>query len=243
MKRRALLLCLSILSLFSSVCVSQKKIADIGYDRGFDSPMVFPTDSSIYFCSQHIVSYRKEPFSQDYIERDVCNCFSTLISLLEEEIITHSTVNYFDNSNGNTIIIWDKNFIINYILPLFKRKEDRKKIEYTLANSNDSTFTSENVIDYNNKVIINDKMYYYPLKIKQTAKVIVTNIPKFYSILPKSSWIFYSKDCFDDGKSMYISLLIPLLDENENKKTKGNPHFAGKKRKKEKRRNENSSPP
>ena len=217
MKKLILLFCLGALLLFS--CVSKKRIVVYRPDSGFSAPMTFPTDSFIYFCAQHTVAYRYREDSslQDYIyiERDVCNCFSTPISLLEENIIRHSEVDYFEGANANTIIIWDRSFISEYILPECSRVEHKKEIEYTLAHSDDSTFTAENIIDYYNKVIINDKMYYYPLKTKRAASVIVYNLAKFYSILPKSSWIFYGEDCFDDGQSMYVRLLIPLLDKND----------------------------
>jgi hypothetical protein len=215
MKRIALLFCLSILSLFS--CVSQKELADSVpaiYNRGFCSPTVFSTSSSIYFCAEQIIVYKQNSSSQDYEAREICHCFQTLISLLEGEISIHNDTMYssfLGFNGGNTIIIWDKSFILNYLLPLFEREEERKKIEYTLIHSEDDTFTIENIIDFDNKVIINDKMYYYPLKIKQIAKVSVTNIPKFYSIMPQNTG-FYKPNCFDDGKKMWINLLIPLLD-------------------------------
>jgi hypothetical protein len=145
-------------------------------------------------------------------EREVCSCHKTLIDLLEWEIRTTYSM---ENSYGmNTLIIWDKDFVANHILPLFNDEYDRKIIKYTIAHSNDSTFTAENVIDYENKVIINDKVYYYPLKIKRAVRVMVEDYEWFKSIIPQSSWI-YESSCFDDEIGMRINLLIPLLDEEQ----------------------------
>jgi len=209
-KKHFFSLSFGVLSLFFISGVPKKKTVNIvsaTYDIGFSLPLLSQMDSAIYVCTERIVET-----SSDSEDRISCTCYKTLTRLLKYEIIAYVKPISISMGESNTIIIWDKNFITNYILPLFKKEEDRQKIEYTLANSNDSTFTSENVIDYDNKVIVNDKMYYYPFKIKQAASVIVTNIPQFYSIISKSSWIFYGQDCFDDKDPMWINLLIPLLE-------------------------------
>ena len=138
MKKRILFLCSGILFLFCVPCISQNVSST--YNTGFDLPTVFSTDSAIYFCAKYVISYQKEYPSQDYEAREVCSCHQTLIRLLEWETKRHTDTAY-DRSGANTIIIWDKYFIFNYILPLFKKKEDIKKIEYTLAHSDSNTFT------------------------------------------------------------------------------------------------------
>jgi hypothetical protein len=208
-KRIILLLCLCVLSLLFIACTSRRKIVQpIPNDnlRLLSQSIHSTAASMIYLCEKYNVSYPAKGFERTK-EREVCSCYAMAFEVLEWKV----SINTLTHSIGcNTLIIWDSNFVSNYILPLIREKKDRKIIEYTLANSNDSTFN--NIIDYNNKVIINDRMYYYPLNIGRGISVEVLDIEWFMSIFPRSSWI-YKPDCFDIGKGMWISLLIPLMDE------------------------------
>jgi hypothetical protein len=161
---------------------------------------------------QYTLSSPKNSHAKSLKKREVCSCHKTLSDLLEWEIkTTYSTDNFY---GMNTLIIWDKDFVANHILPLFNDEYRKKIIEYTLVHSNNTTFTANNVIDYENKVIVNNKVYYYPLKMKRAISVIVEDYEWFKSIVPQSSWI-YESSCFDDEIGMRVSLLIPLLEEEE----------------------------
>lgn len=207
MKKIIVLLGTVLLMLFIS-CKSSTEILHPPpiQNLSLQTESIFSLDSTVYCCAEYTFSNKKT----NYKKKEDCCCFTTLISLLEWKINLYSIVVPF--RSGNTIIIWNKEFVFSYILPLFKKEESRKIIEYTLAHSNDSTFTAKNVIDYENKVIINDKMYYYPLKIKKSITVEV-DIEWFKSTVPQSSWI-YEPSCSDVEKGAWISLLIPLLDED-----------------------------
>jgi hypothetical protein len=212
MKKIILLFGVGMLLLFFLTCVPKKEIVWTFYSHKLERPIISSLDSTIYICAKYTLNkylfYEgKSRKIYRYKGRETCSCFTTLLRLLEWRTKSIQVV------GCNTIIIWDKDFIANYILPEFKGEKDRKIIEYTLANSNDSTFTPENIIDYKNKVIINDKVYYYPLKIKTGVRAMVKDYEWFKSVVPKSSWI-YNSDCFDDGEGMYANLLIPLLEED-----------------------------
>jgi hypothetical protein len=175
MKKIIISFSLSVFLLFFISCMPQKEIIQTIPTQKL-RPSVIPIvslDSSIYLCAQYTLSYRKKTSSRHYEEKEVCSCHKTLISLLEWEITaTYSVRNFYGE---NTLIVWDKDFVINYILPLFKKEEDRKRIEYTLVHCNESTF--KNIIDYDNKVTVNDKMYYYPLT--RTSRNQIGNRPVY----------------------------------------------------------------
>jgi len=204
MNKIIVLLCLSVLSLFFISCASQKKIVYVNpTQQKLTRPIIYSLDSSIYLCMQYTISKKSEFRSKIYYKRNVCSCYNTMIRLLELETTKTKSIGI------NTLIIWDTNFIINHILPLFKEEDERNIIAYTIANSNDSTF--KDIIDYDNKVIISEKIYFYPIKIKTGISVMVIDEKWLKSVLPQSSWI-YKPDCFDDGKRMLINLFIPLLE-------------------------------
>ncbi len=209
MKKIRSLLCLYILLLFFILCVFEEGVSQTAiHSDNMLTPYIFSQqDSAIYICVQYTLSYPKKPNTNRYITREICSCYQTNIDLLEWRKNYHS----YPNTYGfNTVIVWDKDFVNNYILPLFRDEKDRKRIEYTLANSNDSTF--KNIIDYANKVIIDDKMYYYPINTKTYIMVTSVNYEWFKSIVPQSLWM-YESSCFYDGERMKVSLLIPLLDK------------------------------
>jgi len=217
-------LCSSILFLFCMSGVAQVSISTAD-KTGFGYPMPFSTDSAIYFCAQYITSYeRRIPYSHDFYyeePREMCTCKITKLKMLEWNIKNFSDTIRHYGIVKNEIFIWNKEFI-NYIIQEFRREkhhklteEALKMLEYAVAHSDDNTFTAENIIDFDNKVIINDKMYYYPLKIESLVRISVRNINNFYSMIPKTSWIFHEQTCFDDGNGMIINLLIPLLEETK----------------------------
>lgn len=172
-------------------------------------PYISSLDSRVLFCATYTYSYE----SMKYKKKETCNCVITRRDLLEWEINCYSELMPF--KTVNYIIIWDKSFVINYILPLFTKAKYREPIEYTLTHSNDSTFTAEKVIDYENKVIINDKMYYYPLKIKKGILVFTTT-EWIQSVVPQSLWIF-EPSCYKVNKkeSEQVIVLIPILESKE----------------------------
>jgi len=198
---------LSVL-LFFILCTHQKGISQTAiHAENMTIPRVYSVDSQIYMCVQYTLAYSKRPRSKEKL-KTICSCDQTLIRLIEWEKKYYSTPTTYVE---NTLIVWDKNFVTNYILPLIRDEDDKKRIEYTLVNSDKSTF--KNIINYDNKVIVNDKMYYYPMNVKTCISVRFVNYEWFKSIVPKSSWI-YNPDCFDDGEGMYINLLIPLLEND-----------------------------
>ena len=170
-------------------------------------PYISSLDSNVLFCATYTYSNK----STRYKYKETCSCIRTRRDLLEWEIEIHSYTSSI--KTANYIIIWDKLFVMNYILPLFKKAEYREPIEYTLSHSDDSTFTAEKVIDFENKVIINDKMYYYPLKIKKGICVF-TNTEWIKSVIPLSSWI-YNSPCYNVKESEQVILLIPILESKE----------------------------
>jgi hypothetical protein len=169
-------------------------------------PSVYSTDSQIYMCVKHNIIYKENTDSKEKL-REVCSCYQTLMRLIEwEENIYSHPISY----GTNTLIIWDTTFLVNYILPLIREDKKREIIEYTLSHANDNSF--KNIIDYDNKVIINDKIYYYPMNIKTCISIRTVDYEWFKTIVPENSWI-YKPDCFDDGEGMQTSVLIPLLDK------------------------------
>jgi hypothetical protein len=211
-KKVILVLYLGVILFIS--CTPKKKIKQVLHAENMTIPTVSSiADSQIYLCVQYTFVHGRKTNEK---LKEACTCHNSLLRLLEwEKNIYSETINF----GMNTIIIWDSNFVINYVLPLTREEKYIKKIEYTLANSNDSIF--RNIVNFNNKVIVNDKMYYYPIKIKTYISVDRVNYEWFKSIVPQSSWI-YKPDCFDDGEGMSVGLLIPLLDK-ENKRTKSHP--------------------
>jgi hypothetical protein len=196
------LFCLGIFFL----CIFQKGVSQVIYAQNMAIPNVYSIDSQIYMCSQYTVSYPKKSEFGRYKKREVCSCHQTTMNLIEWKKNRYATPETYGR---NTFIILDKDFIFNYILPLIRDEDEREIIEYTLANSDKSTF--KNIIDSNNKIVINDKMYYYHLNISTCISINYIDYDFFISLVPKSSWI-YEPDCFDIGKGMLISLLIPLLE-------------------------------
>ena len=194
----------AILSLFFISCTPKKTVRVI-HAKNMSIPKIYSWDSRIYLCAKYTFVYWNGGDSIEEIE--TCTCNNTLVQLLEWEANRYSEPNRFITY---TLIIWDTNFVVNHVLPLIREEEDRKKIKYTLANSNDSTFN--NIIDFNNKVIINDKMYYYPINVKACISITSVDYEWFKTIVPQSSWI-YVPYCFGDEKKMQIRLLIPLLGE------------------------------
>lgn len=220
MKKIILFLCFVFKFCFSGV--AQPTPAD---RTGFSYPMTVCSDSNIYFCAQYDMSYKRVLSYLDnsyYKElKEVCTCHTSSPKMLEWNIKFFSnTVKY---TSVDEIFIWDKDFI-NYIIQEYKKerggyskstKKALKMLECTIANSDDNTFIAKNIIDFDNKVVINDKMYYYPLKIESWVSISVNNPESFFSMVPKSSFIFYEQNCFDDENVRIIgmNLLIPVLDE------------------------------
>jgi hypothetical protein len=205
-----------LLLLFFVLCISPKGISQrVIHVENMGFPLLTATGSKMYMCAQYTVSYSKRVYLRrykyKYAKREVCSCFSD--EMYKLAWYRHFYSETLSICGYNTIIIWDTNFIINYVLPVISDRNERHKMEYTLINSNDSTFTVENIIDLKNKVIINDKMYYYPMNVRTCFLIPNIDYEWFKSIVPKSSWIFYGQDWFDNGRRMQVELLIPLLEE------------------------------
>ena len=209
--KKAMVIMTSGLFFMFVTCKPQKDIfinpPDSQYvKKGLYPPCVSNCDSTVLFCAE----YAYKP--ANHRKKDVCSCNLCKIELLDWNVSTHSGI---CNWTRSTIIVWDKKFISDYVLPLVEDEDSRNLIEFTLSHSDDSTFKAENVIDYENKVILNDKMYYYPLKIKKRITVFVHDIEWFKSVVPQSSWIFGS-DCYSvlKEKEVLKCILIPILDYN-----------------------------
>ena len=121
--------------------------------KGLYPPCVSNCDSTVLFCAE----YAYKP--ANHRKKDVCSCNLCKIELLDWNVSTHSGI---CNWTRSTIIVWDKKFISDYVLPLVEDEDSRNLIEFTLSHSDDSTFKAENVIDYENKVILNDKIILAP---------------------------------------------------------------------------------
>jgi len=195
-----------LLLLFLVLCTTKNGISQVMHIEYMGRPFFSSMDYRIYMCVQYSFAYY---YSIRYkrAEREVCNCFHGISYGVSGYVRSHSST--VSSSGENTIIIWDTSFIKDYVLPLFRKIEDRKRIILTLENSNDSTF--KNIIDYDNKVIINDKMYYYPMNIRTCLLFLNTDYEWLKKVVPQSSWI-YQPDCFDAGEMMRINVLIPLLN-------------------------------
>ena len=173
--------------------------------RGYNNTQNFRIAILFFHANLDLIPHKKWQ-NQKYKKgkKEICACFGT------ESWI--NWVNAFSKptrgGKANALIIWDKNFVIEHVLPLIEGEESRKIVEYTLANSNDSTF--KNIIDSKNKVVINDKMYYYPINISAYIYVVDSDYEWLKSIVPESSWI-YKPDCFNDDDMVGGNLLIPLL--------------------------------
>jgi hypothetical protein len=160
-------------------------------------------DSMFYFCyshySEHIVGNKRIK------TRKICTC--EFLHTESIKIVLGVNVRGGVFPSRQYILFYDSSFVSDYILPLFKKEEDRKIIEYTLSNANDSTF--KNIIDFEHKVIINENAYYYPINSPKLACVYINKLEWFKSVIPKEKWI-YNQNCYNENVPMY--LLIPLLE-------------------------------
>ena len=162
-------------------------------------------DSLCYFCSSHY-----EDLSYVYKSaqtREICTC--ELIDSAMRAIAIDTEIRGGVFPSVQCILLYDSCFVSNYILPLFEKDEDRKEIEYTLLNANDSSFN--NVIDYEHKVIINEDAWYYPIKFNKFVRVCISFALEWLkTVVPQEKWI-YCRDCYNEDVDIF--LLIPLLEK------------------------------
>ena len=160
-------------------------------------------DSMFYLCSSHN-SYIYKNKRRSRKIRKICTCELSDPEL--NDIILSIKVRGGVFPSHQHVMIYDSIFISNYIIPLFEA-EERKTIEHTLSNANDSTF--KNVIDFDNKTIINDDVFYYRIKTSKMISVYVSDLKWLKSIVPQNKWI-YNNNCYNEDISVF--LLIPLLE-------------------------------
>ena len=166
--------------------------------------IIIEGDSMFYLCSSHnSILYKR---SSRKIHK-ICTCELSNPEL--NDIILSTKVRGGVLPSHQYIVIYDSIFISNYIIPLFK-EEKRKIIEYTLLNANNSTF--KNIIDFENKTIINDDAFYYQIKSSKIISVFISDLKWLKSIVPQDKWI-YNKDYYNEDASVF--LLIPLLENND----------------------------
>jgi hypothetical protein len=213
---KKIVLILYLVVLFFISCIPKKEMKRFVNVQNMSIPNIVSVDTPIFLCVQHslVYNYKEWTDSTEQI-KEVFSCYQTLLHLLEWEKSKYSCPTI---SGTNTIIIWDTTFLVNYILPLIRENKKKEIIEYTLSHVSDSSF--KNIIDYDNKVIVNDKIYYYPMNMKTYVSIRSISYKWFISVVPQSSWI-YKPDCFDDGKEMQTTILIPLLGK-ENKHRSNN---------------------
>jgi hypothetical protein len=177
----------------------------------------------IYLCARCPI-YNNPDVKMKKEKRGICSCQLSFENSIDIDLTFYG----FDFPKCvSYIIIWNKQFIMDYVLPLYtnwvekehewlitKEKSDytKKIIEYTLANTTDSAF--RDIIDYENKVVIDENTFYYPIKVKRMAEIVVFDLEWFKTIIPETSWI-YERDCFTIGTESEIIILIPLLEIEE----------------------------
>jgi hypothetical protein len=166
-------------------------------------------DYLVYYCSSYQWEYifKERPLRKKSKEVCVCRLVHKNKINIEIEFDTIGRLTCINN-----ILIYDTNFIIKYLLPLLEDKEAKEAMEYTLLNANDSIFL--NIIDFNNKIILNEIAYYYPIKTKKMIQVFVDDIEWFKSVVPETKWI-YQPDCHTMELKSDINILIPLLEEEQ----------------------------
>ena len=188
-------------------------LQDTQYQPRFSWPCII--DNSVkswdYFCSTHyeyLSSYKVAK------KRKICTC--ELADSIIRSIVLGTKVRggatFMSIPSIQCILFYDSSFVSNYILPLFEKGKDRKLIEYTLSNANDSTFN--NIIDFEHKVMINEDACYYPIKCKKMVSVRIGRELKWLKdVFPQEKWI-YCRDCYSENV-IDIELLIPLLEMKE----------------------------
>lgn len=211
MKFKLLVFVLIACNVFFS-CAINKGLKDTKYTHGkeqyspkFSWPYIKEKkDSLYYFCSRHCedLSYAHKIAQK----REICTC--ELLDSTMINIALGSDIRGGMFPSIQCILLYDSAFVSSYILPLFEKEEDRKTIEYTLLNANDSTFND--VIDFERKVIINENAWYYPVKSNKFARVCISFALEWLkTVVPQEKWI-YCRDCYNEDVDIF--LLVPLLE-------------------------------
>jgi hypothetical protein len=174
-------------------------IQDERYYPKLDRPSLLDGDTMFYFCSSHYSGYKKNK------TRRICTCELANMKWIN---IVSGNVRRGMIPSSQSILFYDSSFIADYILPLYKKEEDRRIIEYTLSNANDDTF--KNIIDFERKIIINENAYFYPINSQRILSIFINNFEWFKSVVPQEKWI-YNHGCYNEDIAIYLH--IPLLDE------------------------------
>lgn len=110
-------------------------------------------------------------------------------------------------------LITDKDIIFDFLFPFFQ-DSIRREITYSYSENRDTVF--ENLIEYDHKVIINDDLYYYPLRdttlrYARLSTLHLYQLDEFIELLKKRN--YFKEECLIDPKSISsISIYIPLVD-------------------------------
>lgn len=197
-------------------CTSNKVLKHIHYSGQIqrdvpDQPKLFypciinTAQSWRYFCSSHYEDF--DPAYKTANIRKICTCEFSDSLLMEIALDTKVRGEGWTWPSIQCVFLYDSTFVSNYILPLFKKEEDRKEIEYTLFNADESTF--DTIIDFEHKVIINEDAYYFPIKCKKFVYVRIDNeLEWLKTVIPQEKWI-YCRNCYNEDVNTL--LLVPLL--------------------------------
>jgi hypothetical protein len=199
MKNKALILILcGYLYTINILSIAQKLISEtkISYSNIFSIPK-----EPIYLC----ITYK---YRDKFKRKEMCNCHVTYKEILSFELgrkkFPPKFFMYF-------FVITDKNFILNEILPLCD-EEIKDVLAYSYSNNNDTIFKYS--IDYDNKIIIDENSFYYPLNMKenmQAMRIYIDSVEWFKLIIQKYS-LKSLPNCITNEKKIHLFIYIPFLE-------------------------------
>lgn len=195
--RIILLFCCSCL--LNHYCVGQNTLAEVVRL----CPAIFHIqEDPIYLCLKY---ENKKKCKKD----DGCSCNMTFKEILSFELERRNS--YLKNY-AYFFLITDKEFILKEVLPLCD-EETKAALVYSYTNNNDTIFS--NMIDSNNKVIIDDNAFYYPLNTKgkkMNAIRIAVESPEWFKTIMQEYPMDISTDCIIGKKNMNLLFIyIPYL--------------------------------
>jgi hypothetical protein len=164
-------------------------------------PVIFniPKDP-IYLCMIYEYKDRLK-------KKKICDCHVTYKEILSFEL---GRKHYPPEVFRHFLIMTDKNFILNEVFPLCD-ENIQKALKYSYTNNNDTIF--RNILDYENKVIIDTNVFYYPLNLKDNMQAIrmkIESIEWFKSIMSETAWI-QSPDCMRNKERQVLFIYIPFI--------------------------------
>ena len=189
-------------------------------------------DNSVYFCNGYNVSISNMRYNK-YVYKTIQQkntrkktaqkycCFG----LANDKIYS-----ILANQNPNSIcflnfLINDKDIILNFLLPYYSdNNEIKNEILYSYSENRDTVF--RNLIEYDNKVIVDNEVYYYPLKDTTLRYVVISNLylhrlNEFINLFKEKELL--NEDCLINTNFLCnVKISIPLLEKKENVDCKKN---------------------